>query len=79
VTELIIFDSDGVLVDSEIIALTVLARTASQEGAVIGVEEAIRSFRGLKMADCVRVIAPIGPRRSRNLRRRRQKRNRVGV
>lgn len=56
VTELIIFDSDGVLVDSEIIALTVLARTASQEGAAIGVEEAIRSFRGLKMADCVRVI-----------------------
>jgi len=51
VTELIIFDSDGVLVDSEIIALTVLARTASQEGAAIGVEEAIRSFRGLKMAE----------------------------
>lgn len=56
VTELVIFDSDGVLVDSEIIASTVLARTASQEGAAIGVEEAIRSFRGLKMADCVRVI-----------------------
>jgi HAD superfamily hydrolase (TIGR01509 family) len=56
VTELIIFDSDGVLVDSEIIALTVLARTASEEGAAIGVDEAIRSFRGLKMADCVREI-----------------------
>jgi HAD superfamily hydrolase (TIGR01509 family) len=56
VTELIIFDSDGVLVDSEIIALTVLARAASQEGAAIGVEEAIRFFRGLKMADCVREI-----------------------
>ena len=55
-TELIIFDSDGVLVDSEIIALTVLARTASEEGAAIGVDEAIRSFRGLKMADCVREI-----------------------
>jgi HAD superfamily hydrolase (TIGR01509 family) len=56
VTELTIFDSDGVLVDSEIIALTVLARTASEEGAAIGVDEAIRSFRGLKMADCVREI-----------------------
>lgn len=55
-TELIIFDSDGVLVDSEVIALTVLARTASEEGIAIGVDEAIRSFRGLKMADCVREI-----------------------
>ncbi|WP_247407177.1 hypothetical protein [Bradyrhizobium sp. 76] len=49
-TELIIFDSDGVLVDSEIIALTVLAKAASEEGAAIGVQEAIRSFRGLTMA-----------------------------
>jgi HAD superfamily hydrolase (TIGR01509 family) len=56
VTELIIFDSDGVLVDSEIIALTALAQTASKEGAAIGVDEAIRSFRGLKMAECVREI-----------------------
>ncbi|WP_316203625.1 HAD family hydrolase [Bradyrhizobium sp. SZCCHNS3051] len=55
-TELIIFDADGVLVDSEIIALTVLARAASEEGAAIGVDEAIRSFRGLNMADCVREI-----------------------
>ncbi|WP_316206726.1 MULTISPECIES: HAD family hydrolase [unclassified Bradyrhizobium] len=54
--ELVIFDSDGVLVDSEIIALTVLARAASEEGAPIDVEEAIRAFRGLKMADCVREI-----------------------
>jgi HAD superfamily hydrolase (TIGR01509 family) len=44
------------LVDSEIIALTVLARAASEEGAAIGVDEASRSFRGLKMADCVREI-----------------------
>jgi HAD superfamily hydrolase (TIGR01509 family) len=56
VPELVIFDSDGVLVDSETIALTVLARAASEEGAAIGVEEAIRSFRGLKMADCVHEI-----------------------
>jgi hypothetical protein len=57
VTELIIFDSDGVLVDSEKIALTVLARAASEEGATIGVDEAIRLFRGVKIADCVRATA----------------------
>jgi HAD superfamily hydrolase (TIGR01509 family) len=56
VTELIIFDSDGVLVDSEIIALTVLAQTVSEEGLAIGADDAIRSFRGMKMADCVREI-----------------------
>ena len=55
-TELIIFDSDGVLVDSERIAQTVLARAASEEGAAIDVGEAIRSFRGVKIADCVREI-----------------------
>jgi HAD superfamily hydrolase (TIGR01509 family) len=56
VIELIIFDADGVLVDSETIALAVLARAASQEGAGIGVEEAIKLFRGRKMADCVHEI-----------------------
>ncbi|KRQ00281.1 HAD family hydrolase [Bradyrhizobium manausense] len=54
--ELIIFDSDGVLVDSEIIALTVFARVAAEEGVAISVEDAIRSFRGVKMADCVSEI-----------------------
>ncbi|WP_049823686.1 HAD family hydrolase [Bradyrhizobium sp. WSM2254] len=54
--ELVIFDSDGVLVDSEIIALTVLVRTASEEGVAISLEDAIRSFRGLKMTECVREI-----------------------
>jgi HAD superfamily hydrolase (TIGR01509 family) len=53
VTELIIFDSDGVLVDSEKIALAVLVRAAADEGASIGVDEAIRLFRGVKFADCV--------------------------
>ncbi|MBR0708307.1 MULTISPECIES: HAD family hydrolase [Bradyrhizobium] len=54
--ELVIFDSDGVLVDSEIIQLTVFARTAAEEGVTISVEDAVRSFRGVKMADCVREI-----------------------
>ncbi|MBR0686176.1 HAD family hydrolase [Bradyrhizobium manausense] len=56
VPELVIFDSDGVLVDSEIIALTVFARKAAEEGAAISVEDAVRSFRGVKMADCVRDV-----------------------
>jgi beta-phosphoglucomutase-like phosphatase (HAD superfamily) len=47
VTDLIIFDSDGVLVDSEKIALTVLVRAATDEGAAIGVDEAVRLFRGV--------------------------------
>jgi HAD superfamily hydrolase (TIGR01509 family) len=54
--ELIIFDSDGVLVDSEKIALSVLARAAADEGISIDLEEAKRLFRGLKFADCVREI-----------------------
>ena len=54
--ELVIFDSDGVLVDSEIIALTVFARIATEEGVAISAEDAIRSFRGVKMADCVREV-----------------------
>jgi hypothetical protein len=56
VNELIIFDSDGVLVDSEKIALAVLVQAASDEGAAIGVDEGIRLFRGLKFADCMREI-----------------------
>jgi beta-phosphoglucomutase-like phosphatase (HAD superfamily) len=54
--ELVIFDCDGVLVDSERIALAVLAQAATAEGAAISAEEAIRLFRGMKMADCVAEI-----------------------
>ena len=54
--ELVIFDSDGVLVDSEVIALTVFANVAAEEGMAISVEEAVRLFRGVKMAECVREI-----------------------
>ncbi len=52
-TELVIFDCDGVLVDSEGIGGTVLARAAIAEGAAISAEESLRLFRGLKMAECV--------------------------
>jgi len=52
-TELVIFDCDGVLVDSEGIGNAVLAQAATREGAAITAEEALHLFRGLKMAECV--------------------------
>jgi len=52
-TELVIFDCDGVLVDSEGIGTAVLARAAIAEGADISAEESLRLFRGRKMAECV--------------------------
>ena len=54
--ELVIFDADGVLVDSEEIALAVLARAACAAGAQIDFAEALALFRGLKIADCVAQI-----------------------
>ena len=65
-TELVIFDSDGVLVDSERIANAVLAQAANSEGAAIGAEEALRLFRGLKMADCIVEIERRSGRRVRD-------------
>jgi len=55
-TELVIFDCDGVLVDSENIGKSVLAQAATQEGAAIGADEALQLFRGLSMAECVAEI-----------------------
>jgi HAD superfamily hydrolase (TIGR01509 family) len=52
-TELVIFDCDGVLVDSEGIGTAVLAQAAMSEGAMLGADEYLGLFRGLKMAECV--------------------------
>jgi HAD superfamily hydrolase (TIGR01509 family) len=65
-TELVIFDSDGVLVDSEGIANAVFARAATSEGAAISAEESLRLFRGLKMADCIVEIERRSGRRIRD-------------
>jgi HAD superfamily hydrolase (TIGR01509 family) len=54
--ELVIFDCDGVLVDSENIGKAVLALAATREGAAIDAEEALHLFRGLSMAECVAEI-----------------------
>ena len=64
-TELVIFDCDGVLVDSEGIGNAVLAQAATREGAAISAEEALHLFRGLKMAECVVEIERRSGRRVR--------------
>lgn len=49
----IIFDCDGTLVDSEMLANEVLVEAVAEHGLVLSLEEAISAFRGGKMADCV--------------------------
>jgi HAD superfamily hydrolase (TIGR01509 family) len=44
--DLVIFDHDGVLVDSEIIAMTVIARLLSEHGVPMSVDGAIERFLG---------------------------------
>ena len=49
--QLVIFDCDGVLVDSEVISNEVLARALSAEGLPTTLPEARRDFQGLLLAD----------------------------
>ena len=49
-TELVIFDCDGVLVDSEPISNAVLARLLGEEGLRMSVAQARRSYQGLTLA-----------------------------
>ncbi|MCF2146100.1 HAD family hydrolase [Desmonostoc muscorum LEGE 12446] len=55
-TELVIFDCDGVLVDSETLGNRILVEFVAEFGLVLELEEAILLFKGCKMADCVAVI-----------------------
>jgi HAD superfamily hydrolase (TIGR01509 family) len=52
--ELVIFDCDGVLVDSEVISNEVLARALSAEGLPTTVGEARRDYQGLMLDEVVR-------------------------
>ncbi|WP_207714418.1 HAD-IA family hydrolase [Scytonema sp. UIC 10036] len=54
--ELVIFDCDGVLVDSEALGNRVLVEYVAEFGLALELEEAILLFKGCKMADCVAVI-----------------------
>jgi HAD superfamily hydrolase (TIGR01509 family) len=49
--ELVIFDCDGVLVDSEVISNEVLARMLTHEGLRTTLHEARRDYQGLLLAD----------------------------
>jgi HAD superfamily hydrolase (TIGR01509 family) len=53
---LVIFDCDGVLVDSELLGNRVLAAVAGECGVTVDPHEALTLFRGCKMADCVAVL-----------------------
>jgi beta-phosphoglucomutase-like phosphatase (HAD superfamily) len=59
--DLVIFDCDGVLVDSEVISNEVLARALTAEGLPTTLKEARREFQGLLLADIVtRAEAKLG-------------------
>lgn len=54
--DLIIFDCDGVLVDSEPIGTRVMISIIEEFGLSLDFDEALASFKGRKMADCVTLI-----------------------
>ena len=49
----IIFDCDGTLVDSEVLANEVLVETVAEHGLSLSVPEAVHLFRGRKLSECV--------------------------
>lgn len=53
IPQAIIFDCDGVLVDSERLANAVLVEYVREFGLILSLEEALTRFTGGKMADCV--------------------------
>lgn len=53
---LVIFDCDGVLVDSEPIANRIFAAALADLGLVLGLEEMFELFVGRTMSDCLRII-----------------------
>ena len=55
--QLIVFDFDGVIADSEILANTVLAEFVTELGVPMTVEDSLRTFMGKRLAD---VLASIG-------------------
>lgn len=54
--KLVIFDCDGVLVDSETLTAETYVKVAKELGAVFELADAITRFKGAKMADCVVAI-----------------------
>jgi beta-phosphoglucomutase-like phosphatase (HAD superfamily) len=52
-TELVIFDCDGVLVDSETISNTVLAQALTAEGLPTTLAEARRDYQGMLLSEVI--------------------------
>ena len=59
----LIFDFDGVIVDSEPLANRALADTLTAMGMPTTIEEAMRDYIGLRMSDCVLAVARIHGRK----------------
>jgi HAD superfamily hydrolase (TIGR01509 family) len=54
---LVIFDCDGVLVDSEPIANRIFSEMLSEVGLPIGYEETVRTFMGRSMPACIEIAS----------------------
>ncbi len=54
--ELVIFDCDGILVDSEGLGNSVLAETLAMHGIQISADESRARFRGMKLAACLDIL-----------------------
>ncbi len=54
--ELVIFDCDGVLVDSERLANALFAKMLNQLGLKVTLEDMYRNFMGLSVSDCLQLI-----------------------
>lgn len=50
--DLVIFDCDGVLVDSELLANRVIVEMAGEFGLAMSLHESVELFRGCSMAEC---------------------------
>jgi beta-phosphoglucomutase-like phosphatase (HAD superfamily) len=57
VIELVIFDCDGVLVDSDRISLRIKAERISALGLEMSYEDCVRDFLGLGMPATLRILA----------------------
>jgi len=53
---LVIFDCDGVLVDSEIISAQVSCACLAEQGVIISEREILERYRGKSVADCIRLL-----------------------
>lgn len=53
---LVIFDCDGVLVDSEIISAQVSSDCLKEIGVELGADHILETYRGKSVADCIRMI-----------------------